>query len=118
MHQPACTSAYILRVCAQMCAYVAFQHQQAVGVQADRAGQELPGLVAPISRGLNAAVDRLSMLESTCLREGDAIQTPDLEKALARCPSPFAAEALVYVICVFWKLPLGSMTGVNSRTLL
>lgn len=53
-------------------------------VQADRAAQELPSLVAPISRGLNAAVERLSVLEHSCLRQGDAVQAPDLETALAR----------------------------------
>lgn len=53
-------------------------------VQADRAAQELPSLVAPISRGLNAAVERVTVLEHSCLRHGDAIQAPDLESALAR----------------------------------
>ena len=52
--------------------------------QADRAAQELPGLVAPISRGLNAAVERLSQLEHTALRPGDAVSAPQLEQALAR----------------------------------
>ena len=54
-------------------------------VQADRATQELPSLVAPISRGLNAAVERLSLLEHTALKPGDAIQPNDLDKILARC---------------------------------
>ncbi len=54
-------------------------------VQADRATQELPSLVAPISRGLNAAVERLSLLEHTALKLGDAIQPNDLDKILARC---------------------------------
>ena len=53
-------------------------------VQAEKAAQELPSLVAPISRGLNAAVERLGVLESRCLRLGDAVQAADLEKALAR----------------------------------
>ena len=53
-------------------------------VQADRAVQELPSLVAPISRGLNAAVERLSVVEHSCLSLADAVQPPDLEKALAR----------------------------------
>ncbi|KAL3162864.1 hypothetical protein ABBQ32_009315 [Trebouxia sp. C0010 RCD-2024] len=55
-----------------------------VAAKADRAAQELPSLVAPISRGLNAAVERLSVLEHSCLRHGDAVQAPDLETALAR----------------------------------
>ncbi|KAL3161053.1 hypothetical protein ABBQ38_009436 [Trebouxia sp. C0009 RCD-2024] len=55
-----------------------------VATKADRAAQELPSLVAPISRGLNAAVERLSVLEHSCLRQGDAVQAPDLETALAR----------------------------------
>ena len=59
-------------------------YQARFHLQADRATQELPSLVAPISRGLNAAVDRLSLLEHTSLKAGDAVQTNDLEKALAR----------------------------------
>ena len=53
-------------------------------MQADRAAQELPSLVAPISRGLNAAVERLAVVEHTCLSLADAVQASDLEKALAR----------------------------------
>lgn len=53
-------------------------------MQADRAAQELPSLVAPISRGLNAAVERLALVEHTCLGLADAVQAPDLEKTLAR----------------------------------
>ncbi|KAL0041471.1 hypothetical protein WJX79_004651 [Trebouxia sp. C0005] len=55
-----------------------------IAAKADRATQELPSLVAPISRGLNAAVERLSLLEHTALKPGDAIQPNDLDKILAR----------------------------------
>ncbi|KAL0050442.1 hypothetical protein WJX82_011314 [Trebouxia sp. C0006] len=55
-----------------------------IAAKADRATQELPSLVAPISRGLNAAVERLSLLEHTALKLGDAIQPNDLDKILAR----------------------------------
>ncbi|KAL0042137.1 hypothetical protein WJX77_004388 [Trebouxia sp. C0004] len=55
-----------------------------IAVKADRATQELPSLVGPISRGLNAAVERLSLLEHTALKPGDAIQPNDLDKILAR----------------------------------
>ncbi len=62
-------------------------------MQADRATQELPSLVAPISRGLNAAVERLSLLEHTALKPGDAIQPNDLDKILARCVGFFLTSA-------------------------
>lgn len=55
-----------------------------MSVQADRAAQELPSLVAPISRGLNAAVERLSIVEHSCLGLADAVLASDLETALAR----------------------------------
>ena len=64
-------------------------------MQADRAAQELPSLVAPISRGLNAAVERLAVVEHTCLSLADAVQAPDLEKALARWGSQPACCAVL-----------------------
>jgi len=66
-------------------------------VQADRATQELPSLVAPISRGLNAAVERLSVLEHTALKAGDAVQADDLEKALARCACLNPKSCMVFL---------------------
>lgn len=53
-------------------------------VQADRSAQELPGLVAPISRNLSAAVERLAFLERTALKPEDAVLASDLDKILAR----------------------------------
>ena len=53
-------------------------------MQADRTAQELPGLVAPISRNLNSAVERLSFLERTALKPEDAVLASDLDKILAR----------------------------------
>ena len=64
-------------------------------MQADRATQELPSLVAPISRGLNAAVERLSLLEHTALKPGDAIQPNDLDKILARCADLFLYVSII-----------------------
>ena len=52
--------------------------------QADRSAQELPGLVAPISRNLTAAVERLTFLERTALKPEDAVLAADLDKILAR----------------------------------
>lgn len=52
--------------------------------QADRSAQELPGLVAPISRNLTAAVERLTLLERTALKPEDAVLAADLDKILAR----------------------------------
>ncbi len=66
-----------------------------VVVQADRATQELPSLVAPISRGLNAAVERLSLLEHTALKPGDAIQPNDLDKILARYVGLFPHVSII-----------------------
>ena len=74
-------------------------------VQAERAAQELPGLVAPISRGLNAAVERLSVLEHSCLRHGDAVQAPDLETALARWDVTRCKQSLLQPAAVVYGMP-------------
>ena len=57
---------------------------KAVGVQADRSAQELPGLVAPISRNLTAAVERLAHLERTALKPEDAVLASNLAGILAK----------------------------------